>query len=377
MLPEGHIPGDKTLHLLARLSEEIDKTEASHLLVEEINRRCQDVDLESPSRILTSADVLNVLNLLVASSSHDAKTPPESSQPTETPSANISIKHVQSSSQKLTRSSARGSPAEPPKATPDTPRSSPNPNAAAAVQGYFTTALQAWLDLSNIDPELATESPMTKTILEPSTGKDQRLRALVMERSKAAGIMSKAYTTSAEVKTLKRYLAGLTLELSSSFPLPDITTCDEVVEVFKAIHAIFLHESKAPAPERHDIDHLSKDPIDIILSSQTIIPSTQPSKPTIKRKRNEDLSNQKVKRQKPKTGQPLPWQDIDISKLFDKPSRSQRSNSVDHADATILIDRSSPAIKTDEDQEDKDLYYATPPLQPAERKRPPRSSAYF
>lgn len=256
MLPDGHIPSDRTLYLLAMLSKEMDKSEASQLLAEVINCRCQDLDPEIADRTLKTDDVQHVLNSLRASSNHTSN--PQVSQANETPSANISTKRFQPSSKTTRQSHAPESPAATPKATPETPHSSPNLTTAAAVQGYFTTALQAWLDLSNIDPELEVSSTVKKTILNTSKDNDRKLRIMIMERSKAAGIMGKAYVTPAAVKTLKRYLAGLTLELSSSFPLPDISTCDEVVEVFQAIHSIFLHESKHPTQERPGIGHVSE-----------------------------------------------------------------------------------------------------------------------
>jgi hypothetical protein len=62
MLPEGHTAGDKTLYLLAKLSKEVNAARASQLLTEEIDRRCHNLPRVPMSRIVTNADIRNVLD---------------------------------------------------------------------------------------------------------------------------------------------------------------------------------------------------------------------------------------------------------------------------------------------------------------------------
>jgi hypothetical protein len=62
MLPEGHTPGDKTLYLLAKLSKEVNAARASQLLTEEIDRRCHNLPRVPMNRIVTNADIRNVLD---------------------------------------------------------------------------------------------------------------------------------------------------------------------------------------------------------------------------------------------------------------------------------------------------------------------------
>jgi hypothetical protein len=62
MLPEGHTPGDKTLYLLAKLSKEVNAARASHLLTEEIDRRCHNLPRVPMNCIVTNADIRNILD---------------------------------------------------------------------------------------------------------------------------------------------------------------------------------------------------------------------------------------------------------------------------------------------------------------------------
>ncbi|KAL3419216.1 hypothetical protein PVAG01_09438 [Phlyctema vagabunda] len=62
MLPENHAPGDRTLHLLARLSKEMDAQKAGILLRDEIDRRQEHLSESVRSYIITNSDIQKVID---------------------------------------------------------------------------------------------------------------------------------------------------------------------------------------------------------------------------------------------------------------------------------------------------------------------------
>lgn len=62
MLLEGHTPGDETLYLLARLSNEVDVDTATKLLKGEIEHRNQNLAEDARSVTIMNVDIRKVLN---------------------------------------------------------------------------------------------------------------------------------------------------------------------------------------------------------------------------------------------------------------------------------------------------------------------------
>ncbi|CZT11274.1 uncharacterized protein RAG0_15457 [Rhynchosporium agropyri] len=75
MLPEGHSPSAETLHLLAKLSKEVDGVAASKMLTKHIDQRCANSNRQPEDRFLTDRDLLKVLGRNTSSSLSEATSP--------------------------------------------------------------------------------------------------------------------------------------------------------------------------------------------------------------------------------------------------------------------------------------------------------------
>lgn len=236
MLPEGHTPGDKTLYLLARLSKEVDSTKAGQLLAEEINRRCKDMLAETNSRIVTNADVQNVLNNVSPTNRRGTTAHSEPSPSAQTPQSSRLTAGAKPNSSSQSKKQLTTISKDNTKASPSNSQKSQ----AASLQKFFTPALQVWLDTTSTH-HLHPNSPTT-TILALPPPELRRMESTILQHSKSAGIAGVDYckATPAELKKLKGYLAGLTLELSSEFEFPGVRRGEDVVDIFMAIYAMFF-----------------------------------------------------------------------------------------------------------------------------------------
>ncbi|CZR50295.1 uncharacterized protein PAC_00167 [Phialocephala subalpina] len=355
MLPERHTPGDKTLYLLAKLSKEVDSTKAGQLLAEEINRRSQGLPVDKNSRIVTNADIQNVLNSVNPPNGRGTTAPSE----------------VSESAQPSQHLAQRLEPYITPRLGLESPSKSQESH-AASLQKFFTPALQSWLDSNSVYYFTPGYSTTTKAILNLPPQEFQRMEDMVLQHSKSAGIAGRDYSkaTTAELKKLKGYLAGLTLELSCDFSLPRVARFEDVVNIFMAIYAIFLHSNRVLMAQEQQ---KAKGPEADTTGSTSPMKEVQPNttKPVSqKRKRSDDEPTPEP----PKLGKPNTRQYLPRRMNQARDEENQQIPPVETDGSTIRVDAwPSPEVKSDEEaiQEDN-LYDATPPPR---AKRKPRRSA--
>ncbi|KAF8848444.1 hypothetical protein BDZ45DRAFT_283696 [Acephala macrosclerotiorum] len=364
MLPEGHTPGDKTLYLLARLSKEVDSTKAGQLLAEEINRRCKDMLAETNSRIVTNADVQNVLNNVSPTNRRGTTAHSEPSPSAQTPQSSRLTAGAKPNSSSQSKKQLTTISKDNTKASPSNSQKSQ----AASLQKFFTPALQVWLDTTSTH-HLHPNSPTT-TILALPPPELRRMESTILQHSKSAGIAGVDYckATPAELKKLKGYLAGLTLELSSEFEFPGVRRGEDVVDIFMAIYAMFLHGNSAMIGQGKQ---KMADPQAANTGSTSPMKEIQPNvakSAMQKRKRSDEEVPEPTKWRKPNRRQSLPQRVNELRHGENQQLPVETDASMIHADA-----RPSPEVKSDEDTvEEENIYDATPP--PRTKRKPGKSA---